>query len=218
MKNKQKTNPRPYGYGRKMRGAEKSFQRFGNICLVAIAVLCVWAAIASYHAQRYTLPPIVETAHAEESQQKPSHFLLKYTVNGQDYYRTLSYAMEELVSGTARDHGIHPNHLLAICIQEGTEFVGKHAFACSPTASKPDEGAVGAFQIRAKYHGIKLEDAQHPYYSAVWTADRLLRYGYNENPYYAMGRHNGGGAAARRYAGKVWQIAQTMHWVQDVEL
>jgi len=208
-------NKKPYGIGKK---AEKGFRKLGKIVLWGLAALCFYAMVASYHAHKHSLPPIIETVSAQETPARSSHFLLKYTVDGQDYYRTLSYSMEELVSGTARDHGIHPNHLLAICIQEGVEFVGEHAFACSPTATKPNEGAVGAFQIRAHYHGIKVEDAQHPYFSAVWTADRLLRYGYNENPYYAMGRHNGGGAAARRYASKVWQIAQTMHWVQDVEL
>lgn len=175
----------------------------------------------SHYEQSHSLPPIIDTAEAHDTQ--PTHYLMEYYApddNGitKRYVRTVNIAMFDLVAGTARDHGINPAHLQAICIQEGVEFVGEHAFACSPTAEKPDEGAIGAFQIRWKYHGEAKADAQHPYYSAVWTADRLLRYGYSENPYRAMGRHNGGGAAARKYAGKVWQIAKTMRIIKEMTL
>lgn len=158
-----------------------------------------------------------------ETNTKATHYLMEYYAPNkfgitQRYVRTVNIEMFDLVAGTARDHGINPAHLQAICLKEGVEFVGEHAFACSPTAVKLDEGAYGAFQIRAQYHGIPVEDAQHPYFSARWTAERMLRYHYKTNPYYAMGRHNGGGPIAQKYAGEVWQIAKTMTILRELTL
>jgi hypothetical protein len=174
----------------------------------ALILIIVLAAI--FFAARYkhmnTYPPIIETAEASES----THYTIEYFVDGQRYVRELNKEMFVLVAGTANDFGINQNHLLALCLQEGTEFVGDTAYACSPTAVGDNGQAFGAFQIHTGINHVSVDDAKHPYFSARWTAERMLRKGYETNPKYAMQCHNSCGERGIQYGNRVWQIARTL--------
>jgi len=158
------------------------------------------------HWHIHTYPPIVEVV---EAQSVEDHVMIEYYIDGQQHLRSVLETTVELVSGPARDFGINPNHLLAICIQEGYEVSDGVAYSCSPTAVGDHGRAIGAFQILADYHGFPKDDAKNIYASAKWTAERMLRYNYRNNPRYAMQAHNG--IHSKGYGNTVWQIAKTLH-------
>jgi hypothetical protein len=164
---------------------------------VGIVIFLLYLAVVGYK---------IRTAEAVEA--PPTHFDIEYSVEGTKYVRTLSYATASLIEGTAKDYGINPAHLLAICIQEGSVPNGERFFACDPTAIGDDGMAVGAFQIHTGIHDVDYWDAQHIYFSARWTAERMLRYGYRKNPKFAMQAHNG--VNSTRYGDTVWSIAKTV--------
>ena len=50
----------------------------------------------------------------------------------------------------------------------------------------------GAFQIHLGYHSsVTVSQAEDPYWSAIWTAKRLVHYGYPEYRSYSIQKHNG---------------------------
>lgn len=175
------------------------FRFFRTICILCTLVAIGWGI---------WLLTTATTARAQ-SIESPSHYSLEYYVEGTRYIRTMNYDMAKLIEGTARDFGIKPAHLLALCIQEGSVAnPNGHYFACDPTAVGDHGMARGAFQIHTGIHDISIRDAEHPYFAARWTAERLLRYGYEKSPKRAMMCHNGCDSA--RYGDTVWAIARTM--------
>jgi len=181
-----------------------------RIVIVFLIAFGLYYAAAAIH-QDLNTPPLIETVEAKELHfDQDEHMKLRYYVDEQEYTRFVLKSTVELVSGTARDYGMEPNHLLGICLQEGVEFHEGKAYGCSPTAVGDQGRAIGAFQILAKYHGIPINDAKHLYFSAKWTAERMLRNGYKEDPKWAIQTHNSRNLVGRIYADKVWQIARTL--------
>lgn len=210
-------------------GHNKPVNKWGALVM---AFCFLFIASASYHQHKYGDPQIVETVEASEAYLSPdvvdkatgvsqgggTHYVVEYYVDNVRYVRWLKKDMLELVTGTAKDFGQNPNHLLGICLQEGTEFVDGYAFACSPTAVGDNGHALGAFQIHTGINtDVSKEDAKHAYYSARWTAERLQRKGYATNPKRAVQCHNGCNASLP-YANRVWQIARTLKIVKEVTL
>jgi len=154
-----------------------------------------------------------EASEPRESQltkDRETHFLVEYYVDGQRYVRTLNMANTKLIEGTAKDLRINPSHLLAMCIQEGSvPNPDGNYYACDPEAVGDGGLALGAFQIHTGYHEIKREDAKHLYYSAVWTAERLLQKGYLYNKERAIRCHNSCNPS-NSYGERVLQIAHTL--------
>jgi len=157
----------------------------------------------------------IETAEAKTVlifEDPDAHITIEYFVDGTRYTREVLKTTVDLVSGTARDFGIHPNHLLALCLQEGYEITDGVQYSCSPTAIGDNGWAFGAFQINrspSANPNVPVEDAKHLYFSARWTAERMLRYNYRNNPKFAMQAHNG--IHSKGYGNTVWQIAKTLH-------
>ena len=140
----------------------------------------------------------------------PTHFMIQYTVDGKIYVRTLSYATAQLIEGTARDFNISPPVLLAMCIQEGSvPNPDGNYYACDATAKGDNNRARGMFQILYKLHGITIADAEHPYFSARFTAERLIAKGYNVNRERAIQSHNGY-RQGNPYGKRILQIARTL--------
>jgi len=132
-----------------------------------------------------------EQASAEAMRvEQPTHFDLEYSVDGVRYVRTMNIRNARLLEGVAKDLGINASHLIAMCIQEGSVPNGDKYYACDPTAVGDGGLAIGAFQIHRGYHDIAKEDAEHIYYSAVWTAERLIQKGYFRNKERAIRCHN----------------------------
>lgn len=185
----------------------KQKSRADKIAFIFLMCCGLFITSAMYSNEHY--PQIVETAHAEEVEEF-THYVVEYYVDGTRYVRWVETGMWELVAGTAKDFGIKAPHLQAICLQEGTEFVDGYAFACSQTAIGDNGHAFGAFQIHTGInYDIARDDAKHPYYSARWTSERLLRKGYEKNAKWAIQCHNGCNKNLP-YANRIWQIARTM--------
>ncbi len=186
--------------------------KLGIMPAVVLGFFALFLLAKSYHTHNNTLPPIIETAHAQVGpQRKGTHFTLEYHVDGIRYVRRMSWDMAQLMEGTARDFGIHPSHLIAMCIQEGSvPNSDGWMYACDPTATGDAGKARGAFQIHLGYHPeISEETATHPYAAAVWTAERLINKGYQNNKERAIRCHNSCNPN-NNYGKRILQIAKTL--------
>ena len=186
-----------------------------SVALIAFFVIIIGTVYFSIkNVRSEVIPDIIATVEARESQlsfDRNEHFLVEYYVNGQRYVRTLNMAIAKLVEGTARDLKINPAHLLAMCIQEGSvPNSDGNFYACDPTAVGDNGKALGAFQIHTGYHDISEANAKHIYYSARWTAERLLRKGYLRNNERAIRCHNSCNPN-NEYGKRILQIARTLN-------
>lgn len=179
------------------------------LSFLSLLFIVGFGSVYAYN-QKTTLksnPMALEKIKAKDSS---DHYFIEYYVDNKRYVRELDKKMLTLINGTAKDFNINPSHLLSLCLQEGTEFVGTHAYACSPTAVGDNGTSFGAFQINTKINNVSVEDAKHPYFSIRWTAERLLAKGYRHNPKYAMQCHNSCSSRGIPYGNRVWQIAKTV--------
>ena len=186
--------------------------RIARLSVFIVIFILVFLLAKYSHGLKNT--EIIPTAEARESQlsfDRNEHFLVEYYVNGQRYVRTLNMEIAKLVEGTAKDLKINPAHLLAMCIQEGSvpNSDGNY-YACDPTAVGDNGQALGAFQIHTGYHDISEANAKHIYYSARWTAERLLRKGYLRNNERAIRCHNSCNPN-NEYGKRILQIARTLN-------
>lgn len=185
----------------------KQKSRADKIAFIFLMCCGLFITSAMYSNEHY--PQIVETAHAEEVEEF-THYVVEYYKGGVRHVGVIEKKLLKLISGTASDHGINPNHLLAISFMEGVEYHSGYTFLASPTATGDGGRAVGAFQILYRMHGVSEEDARHPYFSARFTSEMLLNHGYKQNQKYAIQRHNSGNAIGIPYANKAWEIAGSM--------
>ena len=180
-----------------------------DFALVSVTIFCM-IYILAVSCLNEDIIPTVEARESLLSSDRKTHFLVEYYVDGQRYVRTLNMAIAKLVEGTAKDLKINPAHLLAMCIQEGSvPNPDGNYYACDPTAVGDNGQALGAFQIHTGYHDIKREDAKHMYYSARWTAERLLQKGYLHNKERAIRCHNSC-RPDNDYGNRILQIAKTL--------
>lgn len=178
------------------------------IGLVAIIIILLVIARSKYVNE----PPFMDIAEAKTVLVfEEEHATLEFYVSGQRYVRKVLKSTIADIAEVAKEYDMNQNHLLAICLKEGVEFHSGQAWACSPTAVGDNGRAIGAFQILAKYHGMPVDDAKNIIASARWTAERMLRYGYRDNPKYAMMSHNG--VNSFRYGDSAWQVAKTLHTI-----
>jgi len=104
----------------------------------------------------------------------------------------------ETASSTAKTHSLPDSLDVLYKIEQETGVSAKHLYAICMVESRcysdvvGDSGhSLGAFQIHQLYNPGTVDIALDFERAARWTADRLLRYGYQDNWEAAVQCHNG---------------------------
>ncbi len=198
--------------------AEKVLSTIREIFFYSLAIaviigsyLIVTSDTVKAMSQQTTLEAMPTKEHiADVGKMIDTHFVVSYYVDGQRYVRKLSLATATLLEGVAKDEGVDSSVLIAMCLQESSvPNPDGWMYGCDPTAVGDNGQAHGMFQIHNAYHDISLADSRHPYYSAVWTAHRLIRKGYKYNRERAIRCHNSC-SPSNNYGKRILQIAKTL--------
>ena len=134
----------------------------------------------------------------EKATQMPleSHTKLTEQQNPQKWYDVPETEQKSSQSHTERLRSI----ALTLCVEKGLEYsCVNDLMAMAWTESRFDPNRVGdsgnsygMFQIHRGYHpDISVEQAKDIEFSAQWTLERLIHYGYPEKKDYAIMKHNG---------------------------
>ncbi len=193
--------------------------RFSFIIL-SIAIFCGLYLTSGAYSREVYPQEVGHTLNELEEVENDEHFLVEYYAPNSEgntvrHVRTLNIKNAELIEGTARDFGIVPSDLLSICIQEGSVAnPNGHYYACDPEAVGDNGWAHGAFQINrapTANPNVSIEDAKHLYFSARWTAERLIRKGYKNNRVQALQKHNRATKdGSTPYGDRILQIGHTL--------